>query len=94
MRFGDHLEAEKKATNLLSAHSDFRILVRRKLLRLGSQFLRDCMDKLILNACKNAYKMDFENTLNCKSLKLFTEMDASLVGAPDFKPACAALTLS
>ena len=48
------------------------------------------MDKLILNA----YKMDFENTLNCKSLKLTTEMDASLVGAPDFKPARAALTLS
>jgi len=72
----------------------FRTLVRRKLLRLGSQFLRGCMDKLILNAYKNAYKMDFENTLNCKSLKLNTEMDASLVGAPDFKPARAALTLS
>ena len=52
------------------------------------------MDKLILNADKNADKMDFENTLNCKSLLLFTEMDASLVGAPDFKPARAALTLS
>ena len=52
------------------------------------------MDKLILNAYKNAYKMDFENTLNCKLLKLNTEMDASLVGAPDFKPARAALTLS
>jgi len=38
--------------------------------------------------------MDFENTLNCKPLKLFTEMDASLVGAPDFKPARGALTLS
>ena len=52
------------------------------------------MDKLILNADKNADKMDFENTLNCKSLLLFTEMDASLVGAPDFKPERAALTLS
>ena len=93
MRIGDHLEAEKKVTNILSAQSDFRIFVRRNLLRLGSQFLRDCMDKLTLNAYKNAYKMDFENTLNCKSLKLFTEMDASLVGAPDFKPARAALTL-
>ena len=38
--------------------------------------------------------MDFEKTLNCKSLLLFTEMDASLVGAPDFKPECTALTLS
>ena len=63
-------------------------------MRLERQFLSDCMDKLILNAYKNAYKMDFENTLKSKSLKLFTEMDASLVGAPDFKPACAALTLS
>ena len=80
--------------NLQHLRSDIRTLVRRKLLRLGSQFLRGCMDKLILNAYKNAYKMDFENTLNCKSLKLNTEMDASLVGAPDFKPACAALTLS
>jgi len=52
------------------------------------------MDKLILNADKNADKMDFEKTQNCKSLLLFTEMDASLVGAPDFKPARAALTLS
>ena len=52
------------------------------------------MDKLILNAYKNAYKMDFEKSINCKLLKLFKEMDASLVGAPDFKPACAALTLS
>ena len=52
------------------------------------------MDKLILNAHKNVYKMDFEKTTNCKSLKSFTEMDASLVGAPDFKPARAALTLS
>ena len=38
--------------------------------------------------------MNFKNTLNCKSLKLFTEMDASLVGVPDFKPARGALTLS
>ena len=52
------------------------------------------MKKLILNADKNADKMDFEKTLNCKSLLLFTEMDASLVGAPDFKPECTALTLS
>ena len=47
-----------------------------------------------MNADKNADKMDFEKTLNCKSLKLFTEMDASLVGAPDFKPARGVLTLS
>ncbi len=52
------------------------------------------MDNLILNADKNADKMGFEKTLNCKSLKLFTEMYASLVGAPDFKPACGALILS
>ena len=49
---------------------------------------------MVLNADKNADKMDFEKTLNCKSLLLFTEMDASLVGAPDFKPECTALTLS
>ena len=61
---------------------------------LEQPYPRNCMDKLILNADKNADKMDFENTLNCKSLKLFTEMDASLVGAPDFKPARGALTLS
>ena len=52
------------------------------------------MDKLILNADKNADKMDFEKTLNCKSLLLLMEMDASLVGAPDFKPECTALILS
>ena len=69
-------------------------LVVKKLLRLEPQLLRGCMNKLILNADKNADKMDFEKTLNCKSLLLFTEMDASLVGAPDFKPARAALTLS
>ena len=86
MRIGDHLGAEKKATNLLSAHSDFRTLVRRKLLRLGSKLLGDCMDKLILNAYKSAYKIGFEKIQNCKSLKLFTMMDTSLVGAPDFKP--------
>ena len=49
---------------------------------------------VVLNADKNADKMDFEKPLNCKSLLLFTEMDASLVGAPDFKPECTALTLS
>ena len=49
---------------------------------------------VVLNADKNAAKMDFEKTLNCKSLLLFAEMDASLVGAPDFKPECTALTLS
>ena len=54
-------------------------------MRLVLQFPRNCMDKLILNAYKNAYKMDFENTTSCKLLLLFTEMDASLVGAPDFK---------
>ena len=45
-------------------------------------------------ADKFADKMDFEKTLNYKSLKLLTEMDASLVGAPDFKPARGVLTLS
>ena len=38
--------------------------------------------------------MYFENTHPPKSLLLFTEMDASLVGAPDFKPARVALKLS
>ena len=52
------------------------------------------MDKLILNAGKNTGKMDFEKTQTTKSLLLFMEMDASLVGAPDFKPECTALTLS
>ncbi len=47
-----------------------------------------------MNAYENAYEMDFEKTLNYKSLKLLTEMDASLVGAPDFKPARGVLTLS
>ena len=74
--------------------SYIRTLVLKELLRLEQPYPRSCMDKLILNADKNADKMDFEKTLNCKPLKLFTEMDASLVGAPDFKPACAALTLS
>ena len=78
----------------MTLKSYIRTLLVKKLLRLERQFLSDCMDKLILNADKNADKMDFENTLNCKSLLLFTEMDASLVGAPDFKPARAALTLS
>ena len=41
------------------------------------------------------YSIDTFNNLNIhKSLKLFTEMYASLVGAPDFKPARGALTLS
>ena len=63
-------------------------------MRLGRPSLSVCTGKLILNADKNADKMDLEKTLNCKSLLLFTEMDASLVGAPDFKPARAALKLS
>ena len=37
------------------------------------------MDKLILNAYENAYKMDFEKTQTPKLLLLFAEMDASLV---------------
>jgi hypothetical protein len=78
----------------LTLKSYIRTLLVKKLLRLERQFLSDYMDKLILNADKNADKMDFEKTQNCKSLLLFTEMDASLVGAPDFKPARAALTLS
>ena len=85
---------QKRKPQIFCQHIAISHLSAEETLELGSQFLRDCMDKLILNAYKNAYKMDFENTLNCKSLKLFTEMDASLVGAPDFKPACAALTLS
>ena len=52
------------------------------------------MDKLILNADTNAYEMDFKKSQTPKSLLLFKEMDASLVGAPDFKPECTALTLS
>ena len=41
------------------------------------------------------YNIEIFNNLNIrKSLKLFTEMYASLVGAPDFKPACGALILS
>ena len=78
----------------MTLKSYIRTLVVKKLLRLELQLLRGCMNKLILNADKNADKMDLEKTLNCKSLLLFTEMDASLVGAPDFKPARAALTLS
>ena len=78
----------------MTLKSYIRTLVVKKLLRLEPQLLRGCMKKLILNADKNADKMDFEKTLNCKSLLLFTEMDASLVGAPDFKPARATLTLS
>ena len=46
------------------------------------------------NADKNADKINFEKLQTPKSLLLFTEMDASLVGAPDFKPECTALTLS
>ena len=63
-------------------------------MRLGGPSLSVCTDKSILNAHENAHEMGFEKTLNCKSLKRLTEMDASLVGAPDFKPARAALTLS
>ncbi len=41
------------------------------------------------------YSIDIFNNLNIhKSLLLFTEMYASLVDAPDFKPACGALILS
>ena len=42
----------------------------------------------------NADKLRHEKLQTRKSLLLFTEMDASLVGAPDFKPARAALILS
>ena len=41
----------------------------------------------------NAYRNNFEKSHNLKSLILFVEMDVSLVGAPDFKPVCTALTL-
>ena len=54
------------------------------------QFLKYSMDKLIMNVDE----INFKKTQTRKSLLLFKEMDASLVGAPDFKPACAALTLS
>ena len=47
-----------------------------------------------MNTYENAYEMDFKKLQTPKSLLLFTEMDASLVGAPDFKPECTALTLS
>ena len=41
------------------------------------------------------YSIDIFNNLNIrKPLKRLTEMDASLVGAPDFKPARGVLTLS
>ena len=41
------------------------------------------------------YSIDTFNNLKIhKPLKLYTEMYASLVGAPDFKPACGALILS
>ena len=68
--------------------------MERKLFRLARPFLCVCTDKSIMNAYENAYEMDFEKKLNFKSLKLLTEMDASLVGAPDFKPARGVLTLS
>ena len=63
-------------------------------MRLGRPFLSVCTDKLILNADKNADKINFKKTQTSKSLLLFMEMYASLVGAPDFKPARAALILS
>ena len=78
----------------MPVQSVMHTFLTKKQSRLESLFLRDCMDNVVLNADKNADKMDFEKTLNCKSLLLFTEMDASLVGAPDFKPECTALTLS
>ena len=43
-------------TKMLPAQSDIRTLARKKLWRLGLQFPRSCMDKLILNADKNADK--------------------------------------
>ena len=52
------------------------------------------MDNVVKNADKNADKLDFEKIQTPKLLLLFTEMDAALVGAPDFKPACVALTVS
>ena len=79
---------------MLPVQRVIRTFLEKRLWRLEQPYPRNYMDKLILNADKNADKMDFEKTLNCKSLLLFTEMDASLVGAPDFKPARAALTLS
>ncbi len=47
-----------------------------------------------MNGVKNGEKLDFKKTQTPKLLLLFTEMDASLVGAPDFKPACVALIVS
>ena len=64
-------------------------------LNLTVELLSDvCTDKLIMNAYENAYEIFFKKQPTPKSLLLFTEMDASLVGAPDFKPECMALTLS
>ena len=63
----------------LPVQSVIRTFLEKKLWRPESLFPGNCMDKLLLNADKNADKMDFEKTLNCKSLLLFTEMDASLV---------------
>ena len=39
-------------------------------------------------------KLKHEKLQTPKSQLLYAEMDASLVGAPDFKPECTALTLS
>ena len=47
------------ATNLRRLQSVIRTLVRKILLRLGRPFLRDCTDKLILNAYENAYERVF-----------------------------------
>ena len=46
------------------------------------------------NVGKFAYKMKHGKSQTRKSLLLFTEMDASLVGAPVFKTVCVALILS
>ena len=48
------------ATNLRRLQSVIRTLVRKILLRLGRPFLRDCTDKLILNAYENAYEGFFQ----------------------------------
>ena len=68
-----------------------RIKVSSKLWRLGSQFPGNYMAQV---KDKSVEKLKHEKLQTPKSLLLFTEMDASLVGAPDFKPECTALTLS
>ena len=55
-------------TRKLPVQSDIRTLARKKLWRLGLQFPRSCMDKLILNADKYADKWVFPKLANPQTL--------------------------